>query len=270
MALVGLAMIAGASSARAEEPPKAGEKMPLPFAQRPLTLPAMTLAPELGFGVTHLSIQGVDFGNSVGMDIGAHFGITDDFEVGATVLPIQLSPDFSYENPTVEATYRFLKGSVEMGARLRALFSFKRGESGVGLQPGVVMLAHLGEAARLDVGAYVQLAFGPANGLIGGGGKTTVGLNVPVQFIYDVIPELHVGATTGIGIFDFSQAGDSFYIPLGFVAGYAIGNEKGPLVDIDPYFRFPYFAVPGTGSGQDKIFSGIWQTGLAATVYLYL
>ena len=64
------------------------------------------------------------------------------------------------------------------------------------------------------------------------------------------------------------QAGDSLYIPLGFVAGYAIGNEKGPFIDIDPYFRFPYFVVPA--SSHDKIVSGLWQTGLTATVYLYL
>ena len=268
VALAGLAMVAGAGSARAEEPGKPGEKMPLPFAQRPLTLPAMTLAPEIGFEVTHVSLGGFGSFNSVGMPIGVRFGILDDLEVGATVLPLELSPDFAYGNPEVQATYRFVKGNVEVGARLRSVFSFKTGDSGVGLEPGLPILVHIGEAARLDTGVFVQMSFGPANGFIGAGGRTTIGMKIPLQFIYDVIPELHIGATTGLSIADFGSAGNSLYIPLGFVAGYAIGNEKGPFIDIDPYFRFPIFAVPG--SSHDKIVSAVWQTGLAATMYLYL
>lgn len=208
MALFGLALLCGAGTARAEEGPKAGEKMPLPFAQRPLTLPRMTLAPEVSFDVAHVAFGGLGSAIGVGMEIGARFGILDDLEVGAVVLPLEFSPDFAYGNPRLEATFRFLKGTVEMGARLRTIFGLHSGNTGVILEPGLPILIHIGEAARIDTGV--------------------------------------------------------------FVAGYAIGNEKGPLVDIDPYFKFPYFAIPGAGRGQDKSFTGIWQTGIAATVYLYL
>ncbi|MEP7125987.1 MAG: hypothetical protein ABJE95_33955 [Byssovorax sp.] len=267
---MGLALVAGAGSARAEEGGKGGEKMPLPFAQRPLTLPKMTLAPEVGLEVSHVSIGAFSLGNAVGMEIGAHFGILDDLEVGAVVLPLEFSPDFAYGNPRIEATFRFLKGTVEIGARLRTTFGLHKGSTGVILEPGLPILIHVGEAARIDTGVFLPMAFSTSPGDLPTSSSTTIGLNIPFQFIYDVIPELHLGANTGLGIYDFGEAGNTIYIPLGFVAGYAIGNEKGPLVDIDPYFRFPYFALPGAGSGQDKIYTGIWQTGVAATVYLYL
>jgi hypothetical protein len=270
MALFGVALLAGAGTARAEEGPKAGEKMPLPFAERPLTLPKMTLAPEVGFDVTHVSIGGFGSATGVGMEIGAHFGILDDLEVGAVVLPLEFSPDFAYGNPRLEATFRFLKGTVEMGARLRTTFGVHSGNTGVVLEPGLPILVHVGQSARIDTGVFVPMGFGTSPGDLPAQSNTTIGLNIPFQFIYDIIPELHVGANTGLGIYDFGHAGDTMFIPLGVVAGYAIGNEKGPLVDIDPYFRFPYFAIPGAGQGQDKIFPGIWQTGIAATVYLYL
>ncbi len=43
------------------------------------------------------------------MEIGARFGILDDLEVGAVVLPLEFSPDFAYGNPRLEAKFRFLK-----------------------------------------------------------------------------------------------------------------------------------------------------------------
>ena len=270
MALFGLALLFGAGSARAEEGAKAGEKMPLPFAERPLTLPRMTLAPEVSLDVAHVALGGLGSATSAGMEIGAHFGILDDLEVGAVVLPLEFSPDFAYGNPRLEATFRFLKGTVEMGARLRTLFGIHSGNTGVVIEPGLPILIHIGEAARIDTGVFVPMAFGTSPGDLPAQSNTTIGLNIPFQFIYDVVPEFHIGVNTGFGIYDFAHAGDEIYIPLGFVVGYAIGNEKGPLVDIDPYFKLPLFARPGTGSGQDNIFTGIWQTGIAATVYLYL
>jgi hypothetical protein len=272
MALFGVALVAGAGTARAEGEEKGGEKMPLPLAERPLTLPKMTLAPELGFGVSHFNFDGFNLGTTVGVDIGAHFGILDDLEVGAVVLPVKLSPDFGYENPQLEATFRFVKGKIELGARVRTLFVTEKSVGGVVVEAGVPVLIHVSEAARIDTGAFALMSFGSGVSFGGEfkGGKTAGALRIPFQFIYDVIPPLHVGVQTGFAIADLSDAGHKIYVPLGVVAGYAIGNEKGPLVDIDPYFTFPYFATPGVPSPGDKINAGAFQTGLAATVFLYL
>jgi hypothetical protein len=270
MALV--AGAAGTARAEGEGGEKGGEKMPLPLAERPLTLPKMTLAPVVGFAVAHRVVDGANLATAVGLEIGAHFGILDDLEVGATVLPLALAPDFAYENPQIEGTFRFVKGKVELGARLRASFVTQKGAGGVAVEAGVPVLVHLGEAARIDTGLFVPMGFGtgPAFGGEYIGGTTAIGLRIPFQFIYDVIPALHVGAQTGVVIADFNDAAKLTYIPLGFVAGYAIGNEKGPLVDIDPFFNFPYFASPGVPAPADKINAGYFQVGLEATVFLYL
>jgi hypothetical protein len=275
IAAFGLTLLAGVDAAHAEGGQPVGDpavRMPLPFAQRPLTLPKMTLAPELGFNVAHISSNGFSLPTFVNLEAGAHFGITDDFEVGAVALPIRFAPDFGFGNPRLEATYRFLKGDIEMGGRLGVTFITTSGASGVVLEPGLPMLFHLGASARLDLGVFVPLSFG-TGATIGGlptsiNSDTTVGLRIPVRFTYNVIPELHIGAQTGLGINDFGDAGNTIYVPLGFVAGYAIPGEKGPLLDIDPYFTFPLFATPG--SSGDKINPGFIQAGLTATLYLYL
>ena len=51
--------------------------MPLPFAQRPLTLPRMALAPEAGIGVNRLSF-GAFRQTRGGTELGARFGILDE------------------------------------------------------------------------------------------------------------------------------------------------------------------------------------------------
>ncbi len=275
IASFGLTLLAGAGAARAEGGQPIGDpgvRMPLPFAQRPLTLPKMTLAPQLGFKVTHISSDGFSLPTIVDLEAGAHFGITDDFEVGVLALPIRFAPDFGFGNPRLEATYRFLKGDVEIGARLGVTFITTKGASGASLEPGLPILFHLGPSARLDTGVFFPLTFGTAPSVaglgIGLGSDTTVGLRAPVRFTYNVLPELYLGAQSGLAIADLGHAGDSMYVPLGFVAGYAIAGEKGPLLDIDPYFTFPLFATPS--SDGDKINPGFIQTGVTATLYLYL
>ena len=274
-AAFGLTLLAGAGAALAEGGQPIGDpgiRMPLPYAQRPLTLPKMTLAPELGLSFTHLSANGFSSPTYVNLEAGAHFGITDDFEVGAIALPIRFAPNFGYGNPRVEATYRFLKGDFEMGARLGINFITLSGAGGVVMEPGLPMLFHLGPSARLDLGVFLPLAFGTGGTIAGvptsASSSTVVGLRVPVRFTYNIIPEFHIGAETGLGINDFGHAGSTLYVPLGVVAGYAIPGEKGPLLDLDPYFGFPLFATPG--DNNDKINAGFIQAGLTAKLYLYL
>jgi hypothetical protein len=235
----------------------------------------MTLAPEVGLGVTRGAI-GVLAKTRVGVELGARFGVLDDLEVGAVVLPLRFSSAaLAYGNPRVNATFRFLKGDVELGARFDVTVVTEKDVSGVSAEASVPVVIRLGPSVRLDTGVFLPMGFGTGYSLggvpvgsIGSGSDTTIGLQIPVQLACNVSPALHLGAQTGFGIADFSQVGDTAFIPLGFVASYALGNEKGPLVDIAPYFRFPAFAAPG--SSDEKINAGFFQTGVAATVFLYL
>jgi hypothetical protein len=240
---------------------------PLSYTERPLTLSKMTLAPELVFNVGHLG------GTTFGMEIGAAFGITKDFEIGAVVLPMDFAPSpVRYGAPQIFATYRFFHSpTVEIGGRLRAAI-YHEGVTGAAITPSVPFLFHLGKIARLDLEPGVVIS---ANRVPVGstgtltGGSTYVGLSVPVQFAIDIIEPLHVGVNTGIIAGDFGHFGDSVTVPLGFFAGYAIGGKK-PVVDIDPFFRWDAFLMPGVGAGVDKVNAGIWNVGLNIRAYIYL
>jgi hypothetical protein len=270
MAAFGVILLLGSGLAHSEEGKEGGKRLPLSYTERPLTLPKMILAPELALAVSReLGTGDVGFG----MEVAARFGIIDDFEVNAVVAPVEFAPHVAYTGPKFGATFRFLKDEFEMGARLNvtiithgSLADAKPNllaEGGVIFEPGVPMLLHIGKVARLDTGVYVPIQASSSDS--GGGGA---GLRIPVAFAYDIIEPLHVGANTAFGILNFKDPGKSIYIPLGLFAGYAIATEKGPLLDIDPFFRWPYFATPG--SSTDKVNAGVFEAGLAVGLYLYL
>lgn len=245
---------------------------PLTYAERPLTLSKMTLAPALGFNVGHVGVSGGGISASAttfGIELGAAFGITKDFEVGAVVLPMDFAPSVAYGAPQLFATYRFLDSpTVEIGGRLRVAI-YHNGLTGAAITPSVPFLFHLGKVARLDLEPGVAISANRAGygGTTLGGGSTYVGLSVPVSFAINVIEPLHVGVNTGIIASDFGHFGDSVTVPLGFFAGYAIGGKK-PVVDIGPFFRWDGFLTPG--SAGDKVNAGIWNVGLNVRAYLYL
>jgi hypothetical protein len=248
-------------------------RLPVSFVERGLTLPKMILAPEVDFGVGRLGGSTI-----VNLTALAQFSILDDLTVRATVVPLQLSPTFRYGNvdnpgPTVGATYRFLRGDVEIGVSADLGVTTYL-VTGLYFDPGLPVHIHFGTRARLDTGVFlpVQTVPGiPAPGSPAPGNVTEVGVSVPVRLAVDIIEPLHVGVSTG-----FQTAfnppkpvtvGDTAGVPLGVFGGYAIAGAKGPIVDIDPFFSWFQFisGVPGnTVDAKD------FEVGVAVTGYLYL
>lgn len=280
IALSTMAMLAVASTASAaDEPAKGGQRLAVPFTQRGITVGAMILAPDLDFSVTHLG----SLSTPVSTAIGARFGIIDDLEVNAVAIPLTYSPDFRYGNPRVGAIFRFLKGDFELGAGVNTRIPTKSGDQ-FGLQAGLPARLHIGKPMALDTGAFflmnggagedyagaIAASVSSALGALGGtvSRDNTFGISIPIVFNFDVADPVHVGATTGFSIGDFGHAGDSIGIPLGFQGGFALAGDKGPMLDVDPYFLFPLFATPG--SSGDKINAKIFTVGAVATFYLYL
>ena len=135
---------------------------------------------------------------------------------------------------------QYYRECIELGGRVSVTVVPGRGgaKTGAVIQPGVPGLLHIGKSARLDAGVFVPITVVGGASVAGTtvAGRALVGLNVPVRFIYDIIEPLHVGARTGLQIFDFGHAKDSILVPLQIVAGYAIAGKNGPIVDIDPFF----------------------------------
>ena len=257
-------------------------RLPLAAAERPLTLPRMVLSPELDVDLTHVANDG----SYVNATLLASFGITDDFTVRAAVAPLQLTgangQGFHYgqstENlgPSVGATYRFVRGHVEVGASLDLGLPTLANTSGVFFTPAVPVRIHIGKKLRLDTGVAVPIAsitrsatvVVPSLGPVSQSHTTTTeGINIPFSALYDITEPIHVGAATAFSIGDVNDVSHSTLIPFTVFAGYALGGKDGPILDIDPFFQLPFALTPGASSATQ---TGSFVVGVNLGGFLYL
>lgn len=232
---------------------------------------AASLAPELGVDVSRLSGEGSGEGElEVGAAVGARFGILDDLEVGATFAPLVITPAFAYGNPRLWSTFRFLKERVEVGASLSVAIitcaaplsppPLPFQERGVVVQPGLPAWIHLEEAARLDVGVYVPIEFE---------GLGALGMKIPIEFVYDFVKAVHVAVSTGFIISNLNDTISHIFVPVSLSTGFALAGKKGPVLDIDPFFRLPVLFTPGLEAGH-QLHLDAFVAGLEASYFLYL
>src|SRR5262245_51542317 len=114
---VGVVLLVSVESARAQEPEAPPDEpakgLPISSSERPLTLPELTLRLDASGGDYH-----IDFGLFGDVDVGylqlgLGFGILDDLEIDAVIVPLFINPDSDdtkllYGNPFLGVTYRFL------------------------------------------------------------------------------------------------------------------------------------------------------------------
>ena len=233
-------------------------RLPLSYVERPLTLPRLVLDPGVDFNVTNVN------GTFANLALRAAFGVTDDFEIEAIVAPLQLSPTVTYgqveqPGPSLGLTYRVPPNSgSEVAVHIDATVFTLPGLSGVILRPGLPLLFHMGKRARIDCGAYVPITAAYT---------TTVGLRLPFAVAVDIVETMHIGASTGFTIETFN-APANFVLPLGVFAGYAIGGKDGPVVDIDPFFRWPRLLPANPNLGENT--ADEYQVGVELRGYFYL
>lgn len=219
-------------------------RYPLKFAARPLTLSKMTLRAEADF----LFPKFGDFG--VALAVGAAFGITDDLEVGATLIPLTLSPSAGFGDIPLYGRFRFLKGNFELGAQLGINIPTS---TDFGLTPGLVGVYHANNF-RLDVGLLFPLRFSDPLGKA---------LNVPITASLNFNDNLWAQVRTGINLPNL----DALVIPLGVGVFYAIGKGDVPMLDVGATFDFPTYIQT---IGGDALVFDIFTIGLAARFHLFL
>lgn len=245
---------------------RAGDPLPIAQAQRPLVLPHMVLSPYLGLGLFHLADTGVNLG------VGASLGIADIAEVEVSPFQSRLSPSFEY-GASLGGTVRFIDDEMlELGARLRALFT----TDGIAVSPGMPVRLHANDMIRVDTGLYFGII---TDNAFSGGGDTTVGLSsfgtspvelqpgIPLEVTVSPIDEVWVGAGTGFGMFDFGNAGDSIFVPIGLNAGGTVPVDGKPLADLGVGFGFPLFINTAT---PDTVFTDLWALNFTARANLDL
>jgi len=229
----------------------AGGKYPVKFAARPLTLPKMTLVPKLDITIRRLAFGGLGGDTSFGFAIGAAFGVIDDLEVRATLIPIRVTPGGGFGQMGIGATYRFMRGNFEVGADL-ALGIPTEGDFGI--TPSLVGLLHSGNF-RLDVGAGVALVFSDPEV-----GKE---LQIPIRANLNFQDAFYAFLATGIFLPNF----DNLRVPLGLGAGYTIA--KGPVPMLDLGFSFTFDNYLRTGFGDTLNFDS-FTVLITGKFYLFL
>jgi hypothetical protein len=273
-----------------------GPRLPVSYVERGITNPAGILSPELDFGISHIGPLGGNGAPIVGtMAVGAGYSVTDNFGLRGTVFVLQFDQPFQLASAGMGATYRLAKGDFEAAAAIDWIYqtpSNGNGNAGMVILPSVPLHVHFGRAARLDITPTLPISTAgyyipPAVAL--GGGKTTVGLDVPVQLAIQIVEQLHLAVTSGIDM-TFNpdstgiaappppppapgsplRFGDTFFIPLGFQIGVAVPGPKGPILDMTPFFEWPGLFVPGAREGVSAVQTGVWLTGVNFTTYFYL
>ncbi len=212
-----------------------------------------------GGGITlQDTITGIDLTNgeiekgiAIGFNLGAAYGVNNDLSIGAMVAPLSISPDFSYNNPTLFGKYRFLHGSFEAAGALGLTIPVAEG-SDFGMSVGVP-LRNRG-TLRIDVAPTVNLIFAD---------ELVANVSVPIQAFYNVQPDLFVGLVTGANFTDdFGTIG----VPVGLGAGYTLQAPEGPMLDINATFVFPGLVI----ADESDFVTDFWTATIGASYHLYL
>lgn len=185
---------------------------------------------------------------SFGLDAAFGIGLSRDFELGADFLPLQLTPDVDYMQPSLYVMGRFVRRTVEVGVRASITLPTRDGEY-VLVEAGVPVLIHFGQVARLDLGAFLQL-------------ETTDPIawwaRFPIALTFNIGRRFMLGPYAGLRVRLDARGTE---IPVGFVAAGTLGGAAmNPIGDIGGQFQFDDVTGP-----LDN-----WSVALVTRWFLYL
>lgn len=239
---------------------------PVRLVLRPQTLPARGLRLDGELRVAGISTC-VNFGGTTrcesatasALHLGGGFGVLDQFELGANVLPLQLTPDFAYGNPSVYGRIQFVRGGdIQLSGHAQVTIPVRDG-SKLGFVIGAPLWYNFTDLLQLQTGLFYSASLTD---------PYSHGLNVPLRLNFNLNDNVHIAGLTGVG-FNLDAPGDSLAIPLGIEGGYALaGVNNRPVLDVVASFQFPSFLTPG--SAGDVVNPDLWVASLAGRFYLFL
>lgn len=226
-------------------------KYPVKYAARPLTLTKMTAVPQLDIKISRLSLGILGGSTTFGFQIGGQFGITEDLQVNALLIPLNLSPSAGFGDMRLGGRFRFIKGNFQLGADLQLNIPTN---TSFGIIPSLVGQLNSGNF-RLDVGAGVALVFTDPLGKE---------LQVPVAASLNFGDAFYAQVITGIYLPNF----DFLRLPLGFGAGYTIAKGGQPMLDLGATFTFDNYLL--AGAGGDALNFDSFTALITGKFYLFL
>jgi hypothetical protein len=209
----------------------AEDAYPLVYGQRPIVLTKGLSQGQAAFSFLRPDVEGSDL--FVSLDASYDFGLTEDLTVGVLAVPLALSPESAYGQPTAYGTLRLVdKEKYEVGAHAGLVFPGPNGGD-LGLGAGLLGRIYLHKAAFLNVGALFNVT-----------------LSDPALTQIDIPFDLGVSFTRNL----FFTLDTRFIIPEGeFDAlilssfaglGYTVGQER-PVIDLFVRGGFPTLLLAG-------------------------
>ncbi|MCA9602195.1 MAG: hypothetical protein R3A78_08405 [Polyangiales bacterium] len=194
-------------------------------------------------------------GDMVALSIGGAYGITDDFEVGGILLPLALNPSSGFGDMSVYGRYRLSGGNTEVG--LQAAIQIPT-NTDFGIGVGLPVRFHLSESMMLNTGVEAGIIFAT--------GDAGIGLNLPLEFAVNVMPNVFLGAFTGVNTALNPNALKLISLPLGVFGGYSLDLGNKMLLDLSGQFAFQNFLQFGDYAGDTVVTDG-WAITLGATFH---
>ena len=239
------------------------DDLPATFEERPLTLPSGTLRLDADLSFEQAgAVLATGFPAILGVTAGGGFGLTDDLQLDARLLSLELSPTVHVpmtalaadRAPSIAVTWRFRhqpvrSGDQQLGVSFALEPKLASGSAWVATL-AVPMLFSVDGVGRFDVDPRLDLLlFRPVQDF----------LVVPVAWERELAANIGVGASTGLSIRNFSRIS----VPFGVHARLTLPSASGPLVDVIGAVDFPFFAgIGGVG------LIGIYELDLGVRVYL--
>lgn len=221
------------------------------YVERPLVLPEHNLRIDAGHRFPRYDAQFKhvfvrDANDHQYINPGVGYGVGADVEVGL-VIPFQIAPDAAPNNPRAHVQFRFVEGEAEVGA-LGVLSVGPWG--GAHAIVGVPVLWRFTPDARLDTGGFLNLTFGDSS---------RVGLVLPAQLPFQLMPELYAGPEVITEVRDLFHA-TGFGLDLGGFLGYNLDASQGSVIDL--YTRFRALDVTSGFSAFELMLGFEWYIAL--------
>ncbi|MEQ9500034.1 MAG: hypothetical protein RIT81_24380 [Deltaproteobacteria bacterium] len=257
-AIGALTLLTTAASAWADEPPKdedTHERYPIRFVERPLTLPRHGLV--AGFAIPVATAPG-RLGRTeraVGFAAGGSFGVSDDFEVSASPVVLQLAPELLLGDATLAARYRFRgNDAIEVASTLRLKLPF---QEALVATPQVNVRIHAGDVFALDTGALLEFRFS---------NPSIIAFGVPIRPTLQLGDHVFVGLDSALLIATLDLPVDSIIVPLAVSAGVSVGDDR-PVADLRATVEFPLFWIP---AADDSLVTELYVLRVTASFYFFL
>jgi hypothetical protein len=283
----GQALAPAAAAAPPPGPVEGEARLPVSLQKRPLSLPRRMVRVDTALDVFswELSLVGTSTRvDEIGFHFGGGYGVTDDFEVGALLVPLQVTAadgdrDVWFGDMVLYGMHRLTRGAVELGARVELSLPTNTGwdppDRPVVLTLGLPVLVRLGEIARLDTGVQLALVLRPEFESALSGFPvyppssyplpTRSASGVPVVLTVNLDEHVYMGLRTGLSIYDLQDPSETIVMPLGFHFGGTVAPSGKPLADLTMRFEWPYFLTP---AWHETVSTDVWQVTFAASFYI--